>query len=143
MYFLYPIRNFKCPFCGQRMPTETYKGWRPWTCPNCSRELQFSDTYGWIVQLVFFMAALFILYFVGLRSWALAGASVLSAFVLTVLLIGPLTRILPPRLEAYRAPPWKQETLVSVVPKESESGLDESDVGNSNGQQNGTGGSNM
>lgn len=138
MYIRYPVRNFKCPFCGERMPTETYKGWRPWTCTNCSRELQFSDAYGWIVQLAFFMAALLLLYFVGLRSWALVGATVVSAFVLTVLLIGPLTRILPPRLEAYRAPPWKQEKFVSIVPKEGPSGIAEPNVGNSNGRQNGT-----
>ena len=87
------------------------------------------------------MAALVLLYFVGLRSWALVGAAVLSAFVLTVLLIGPLTRILPPRLEAYRAPPWKQEKLVSLVPKEGASGVAQPDVDNSNGRSDGTEGS--
>jgi hypothetical protein len=87
------------------------------------------------------MAALLLLYFVGLRSWVLLGAAVLSAFVLTVLLVGPLGRILPPRLEAYRTPPWKQEKFVSLVPKEGESGIVEPNVGNSDGRENGTEGS--
>src|SRR5215471_14624974 len=105
MYIRYPARNFKCPFCGTKLPTDEYRGWKPWLCPGCSAKLQFSDSYGWIVQLAFFMAAL------------------LSAFLLTVLLIEPLTAIFPPGLEAYRVPPWKQEKFVRLVPKEASSGI--------------------
>jgi hypothetical protein len=91
------------------MPTEEYKGWKPWVCPGCSAELQFSDAYGWIVQLCFFGVALFALYLLGFRGWKLLGAAVLAAALLTVVLIGPLGRILPPGLEPYRPSPWKKD----------------------------------
>ena len=101
-----PVRNFKCPFCGSRMPTEQYKFGQPWKCPSCSRPLQFSEAYGYVVE--FLMAALIfvVLYALGVRGWYLLCALVLW-FPATVIVIGPLHRIIPPRLEPYRPIEWQ------------------------------------
>ena len=125
MYIAYPVRNFRCPFCGARMPTETYKGWQPWKCPDCARDLQFSEAYGWIVQLVFFLFSLSSLYFFGFRGWQLFGAAIVAAFALTVLFVGPLHRVIPPRLEAYRPPPWKENKYLTLFPGEHADSCDE------------------
>ncbi len=108
MYFRYPVRNFRCPFCNTKMPTEQYQGWRPWRCPGCSVELQFSKVHGSIVQLCFLGVALVSLYLMGLRGWQLCGGAVLGGALLALVLYGPLTRFLPPWLEEYRPPPWKK-----------------------------------
>jgi len=119
MYIPYPIRNFKCPFCGARMPTEEYKGWKPWKCPGCSAELQFSAAYGQIFPLVCFVVALLFLYITGFRSWQLFVAAIFLGFVLDILLFLPVTRVLPPRLETYRPPPWKKkrDKFVTLFPR--------------------------
>ena len=109
MYIRYPVRNFKCPFCGARVPTETYRGWKPWKCPGCSAELQFSAAYCQILPLVFFAMALLFLFITGFRSWQLLVGAIFLGFVLTMLLTGPLTRVLPPKLERYRPPAWKRK----------------------------------
>ncbi len=100
------------------MPTETYKGWEPWKCPGCARELQFSEAHGWIVQLCFFGVALLSLYLCGLRGWQLFVAAVLAGSFLTLVLTGPLDRIAPPRLEPYRPPPWKEDKFTTLFPHE-------------------------
>jgi hypothetical protein len=119
MYIRYPVRNFRCPFCGARVPTETYKGWKPWICPGCSAELQFSAAYGQTTPLVFFAVALLPLYTVGFRGWQLFGTAILLGLVLMALFLGPLERVLPPKLEAYRPPPWKKEKdrFVTLFPR--------------------------
>ena len=111
MYIRYPVRNFHCPFCGARMPTEEYRGWKPWVCPGCSRELQFSTREGCLVQLCFFALALLALYIYGLRNWQLFAGGVALGAVLTVVLIGPLGRVLPQHLEPYEPPVWQQPKL--------------------------------
>ena len=116
MYFRYPARNFRCLFCGAKMPTEQYKALEPWTCPGCSRELQFSEAQGYIVQLCFFGVALLCLYLLGLRDWQLLGAAILSSFILTMVFIGPLDRIFPRRLEPFRPPPWKVKKSAATFP---------------------------
>ena len=117
MYIRYPIRNFRCPFCGARVPTETYIGWKPWKCPGCSAELQFSAAYGQIVQLVALVVVLLFLCLTGLRGWQLFFATILLGFVLAVLLFLPFTRVLPPKLETYRPPPWKEDKFVTLFPR--------------------------
>ncbi len=96
-------------------------------CPGCSAELQFSDAYGWVVQLCFFGVVLLALYLLGFRGWKLFGATVLAGSLLTVVLIGPLGRILPPGLEPYCPPPplpqlptlpWKDEKYTTLFPRE-------------------------
>jgi hypothetical protein len=77
MVIRYPVRNFRCPFCGAKMPTEEYKGWKPWKCPGCSAELQFSQADGFILQLCFLGLALLLLYLLGLRGWQLGVGTVL------------------------------------------------------------------
>ena len=99
------------------MPTEQYRGFKPWTCPGCSQELQFSKAHGCIVQVCFFGLALLSLYLLGLRSWQLIGAALLLGAVLTVVLIGPLGRLFPPQLEPYRPPPWKEDKFVTLFPR--------------------------
>jgi hypothetical protein len=106
MYLRYPVRNFRCPFCGAKMPTEEYKGWKPWTCPGCSQDLQFSRTHGCLVQLCFLGVALIILYFLGLRGWELFVGALLGGGVLAVVFIGPLDRVIPRGLEPYRPAEW-------------------------------------
>jgi hypothetical protein len=91
------------------MPTEEYNSWKPWVCPGCSAELQFSKAQGSIMQLYFFGIALLLLYLVGVRGWQLAVGTVLLGFALAFVLSGPLTRILPPRLEPFAPPPWKKD----------------------------------
>lgn len=108
MYLRYPVRNFKCPFCGTKMPTETFRGWDPWTCPGCSRALQFSKTHGSIVQLCLFGVAFVGLYSMGVVGWHLAVGTLFAGLALAVVLAGPLDRVIPPRLEPYQAPFWKQ-----------------------------------
>ena len=98
------------------MPTETYRGWEPWVCPGCSRGLQFSEAYGWVLQLVLFGIALLITYLLAIRGWRLFGAALVGGFVLTVVLVGPLSRMLPPSLEPYRPPAWKETKSVTLFP---------------------------
>ena len=89
------------------MPTEEYKGWKPWVCRGCSRELQFSERYGSILQLLCLGVALVSLYLLGFRGWRLALLTIVTGAVLAIVLGGPLGRILPPKLEPYRPPPWR------------------------------------
>ena len=48
------------------------------------------------------------LYSVGVVGWHLAVGTILAGLALTVVLAGPLDRVLPPRLEPFEAPFWKQ-----------------------------------
>jgi len=105
MYIRYPERNFRCPSCGARMPTEQYKGWRPWVCPNCSQEWQFSKMYGCVVQVCCWVLAFIALYEIGFRGWGLFLLTFLVGLPLTIL-GPPLHRVIPPRLEPYEAPFW-------------------------------------
>jgi hypothetical protein len=114
LYIQYPVRNFRCPFCGARMRTEEYKGRKPWTCPGCSRQLQFSETHGYILQLCFMGLALLFLYLLGIRGWGLLVGTLVGGFVLTVVFTGPLDRIIPPRLEPYRPIEWPKRGLGSL-----------------------------
>jgi phage FluMu protein Com len=136
MVFRYPVRNFRCPFCGAKMRTEEYKGWKPWKCPGCSAELQFSKAHGAIVQLCFFGVALVFLYLQGFRGWQLGGITVLGGGLLALMLYGPLTKILPPRLELYRQPlppPWKAEKFTTIFPHESIDSVKSKQTDHSNG----------
>jgi hypothetical protein len=90
------------------MRTEEYKGWKPWVCPGCSAELQFSEADGSNRQLCFIGIALLSLYLLGLRSWQLAVGGVLAGFALALMLGAPLDRIFPRRLEPFAPPPWKK-----------------------------------
>ena len=102
------------------MPAEEYKGWKPWKCPDCSAELQFSESYGWIVQLCLFGVALLSLYLMGLRGWQLLGGVLLVGSLLTVVLVGPLHRIVPPKLEPYRPPSWRKHgRAATLFPRDS------------------------
>jgi hypothetical protein len=105
MYIRYPVRNFRCPTCGAKMPTEQYKGWTPWVCPNCSEEWQFSKMYGVAVQLCCWVLAFIALYAMGFRGWGLFLLAFLGGVPLTVL-GAALHRVIPPRLEPYEAPFW-------------------------------------
>ena len=104
MNIRYPVRNFKCPSCGERMPTEQYRGGRPWVCPSCSQEWQFSKMHGTVVQLGSWVAVFVGLYAMGFRGWQLFVLGFLGGVVLTVIVAGPLDRVIPPRLEAYEIP---------------------------------------
>lgn len=88
------------------MPTEQYRGGRPWICPSCSQEWQFSKTHGSVVQLCAWVVVFIGLYAIGFRRWELFLLAFVGGVVLTVILAGPLDRIIPPRLEAYEAPYW-------------------------------------
>jgi hypothetical protein len=61
--------------------------------------------------------ALLFLYITGFRSWQLFVATIFLGFVLDVLLFLPVTRVLPPRLEAYRPPPWREDKFVTLFPR--------------------------
>ena len=103
------------------MLTEQYKGWKPWVCSGCSAELQFSESHDLTLQLCFFGIALLPLYLLGVRGWQLAVGIVLVGFALAFVLGGPLTRILPPRLEPYRPLPplpWKESNVTTLFPRE-------------------------
>ncbi len=104
MYLRYPVRNFRCPSCGARMPTEQYRGRKPWVCPSCSQEWQFSKTHGSVVQLCSWVLVFTALYAMGFRGWELFLLAFLGGVALTVVLAGPLERVIPPRLEQYEAP---------------------------------------
>ena len=56
-----------------------------------------------------FGVALLGLYSAGVAGWHLAVGAILVGFGLAIVLGGPLDRVIPPRLEPYEAPPWKQE----------------------------------
>ena len=106
MYIRYPVRNFRCPSCGAKMPTEQYRGWRPWVCPSCSQEWQFSKMHGSVVQLCSWVLVFIALYAMGFRSWGLFLLAFLGGLALVIVLAGPLDRVIPPRLEQYEAPFW-------------------------------------
>lgn len=88
------------------MPTEQYRGNRPWICPNCSEEWQFSKMHGTVLQLCFWVLAFIALYAMGFHGWELFLLAFLGGLALTVALAGPLDRVIPPRLEPYEAPFW-------------------------------------
>ena len=106
MYIRYPVRNFRCPSCGARMPTEQYRGWVPWVCPSCSQEWKFSRKYGVTVQLCCWVLMFIALYAMGFRGWVLFPMAFLGGVALTVVIGGPLGRIIPPPLEPYEVPFW-------------------------------------
>lgn len=55
-----------------------------------------------------FAVALVCLYALGVAGWRLALGMILLGFGMAVVLAGPLDRVIPPRLEPYEAPWWKQ-----------------------------------
>lgn len=131
MYIRYPQRNFRCPSCGTKMPTEQYRGGRPWICPSCSQEWQFSKTQGSVVQLCSWVVVFIGLYAIGFRRWELFLLAFVGGVVLTVILAGPLDRIIPPRLEAYEAPYWamprgdaRRKTVLGLSVGQDEKGGD-------------------
>ncbi len=106
MYIRYPKSNFRCPACGAKMPTEQFRGWRPWVCPGCSQEWQFSEMYGSVVQLCSWVLVFIVLYAMGSRGWGLFLLTLFGGVALTILVGGPLNQVIPPRLELYEAPFW-------------------------------------
>ena len=124
MILRYPVRKFQCPYCGTSMRTEDYNYLKPWVCPGCSAELQFSEAHGSILTFCFMGVALLLLYLVGLRGWQLAIAVIPAGFILTFIFTVPLDRILPRRLEPYCPPPspptlpWKEEKYTTLFPRE-------------------------
>jgi hypothetical protein len=61
-----------------------------------------------VVQLCMFGVALIGLYAMGIEGWRLLAGTILAGLVLTVVLAGPLGRLIPPPLEPYEAPLWNQ-----------------------------------
>jgi hypothetical protein len=110
MHIRYPVRNFRCPSCGARMPTEQYRGWRPWVCPGCSQEWQFSKMHGSLIQLCSWMLVFIALYAMGYRGWGLFLLAFFGGVALTVALGAPLDRVIPRRLEPYEAPFWARSS---------------------------------
>lgn len=106
MHIPYPVRNFRCPSCGGKMPTEQFRGWRPWVCPGCSEEWQFSKMHGSVEQVCFWVLAFFALYAMGYRGWELFLLAFFGGLALAVVFGGPLDRVIPPRLEPYEVPFW-------------------------------------
>ena len=106
MYIPYPVSNFRCPSCGAKMPTEQYSGWRPWVCPSCSEEWQFSQMHGTVVQLCSWVLVFIALYAMRYRGWELFLLTFLGGVALTIIVAGPLDLVIPPRLEPYEAPFW-------------------------------------
>ena len=88
------------------MLTEQFRGNKPWVCPDCSEEWQFSQMHGTVLQLCFWVIAFVALYAMGFRGWELFLLAFVGGLALTVVLAGPLGRVLPPRLEPYEAPFW-------------------------------------
>jgi hypothetical protein len=111
------------------MLTEEYKAWQPWKCHSCSAELQFSKTHGSLLQLCLFGVALLLLYVLGVRGWQLAVGAVVGGFLAAVVLAGPLDRIIPPRLEAYQPPPWKENRFATLFPRDGADSDDAKQVG--------------
>ena len=128
MILQYPVRNFRCPFCGAKMRTEEYKYLKPWVCQSCSAELQFSAANGRILTFCFIGVALLLLYLMGLRGWQLALAVIPAGFILTFIFTVPLDRILPRRLEPFCPPPplpplpWTDEKFTTLFPHEDSNG---------------------
>ncbi len=106
MYFRYPERNFRCPACGAKMPTEQIRAYKPWVCPGCSQEWQFSEMHGSLVQLGSWALVFIVFYAMGSRGWPLFLVTLLGGLALAIVVAGPLDRILPRRLEPYKAPFW-------------------------------------
>jgi hypothetical protein len=55
-----------------------------------------------------FGVAFLCLFAMGVGGWRLAVGTILAGFGLAVVVAGPLDRVIPPRLEPYKPPPWKQ-----------------------------------
>lgn len=104
----YPERNFRCPACGAKMPTEQLKAFKPWVCPGCSQEWQFSEMHDVIVQLCLWGLVFIVLYGMGSRGWGLFLLTLFGGLALAIVVAGPLDRVLPRRLEPYKAPFWTQ-----------------------------------
>ena len=97
----YPERNFRCPFCGTRVPTEQYRGGGPWVCSKCFRPLQFSASYGKFLSYGALGMSFLCCYLIGLWGWQLIILSLVIWFPLLFVFIGIFHRVVPPRLEPY------------------------------------------
>ncbi len=71
------------------------------------------------------------LYSVGVVGWHLAVGTILAGLVLAVVLAGPLDRVIPPRLEPYEAPYWKQDKYVRLFSDERIDSEDKKQTDNS------------
>jgi hypothetical protein len=127
----YPVRNYRCPFCGTRMKPEEYRGFYPWKCPGCSKELQFAARRNYIVQLISFGGALLLLYLLGVSGWQLFVGTVVVGVLLVLIFVGPLERLLPAPLEAYAPPPWREKKITTLFPQNGNS--DETEDGQASG----------
>ncbi len=106
MYIRYPERNFRCPACGAKMPTEQFRGFKPWICPGCSQEWQFSEMHDVMLQLCSWVLVFVVLYAMGSRGWGLFFLTLFGGVALAIVVAGPLDRVIPRRLEPYEAPFW-------------------------------------
>ena len=74
-----------------------------------------------------FGVALLCLYSVGVVGWHLAVATILAGLGLAFVLAGPLDRVIPPRLEPYEPPWWKQQKAGRVLSLSLDERIDSED----------------
>jgi ribosomal protein L37AE/L43A len=93
---------FKCPSCGATMRNDRRKANRPWTCPACSQEFQFSPQYRKVVALGSLLLTVVLLFILELRGLRLLLATLvlwLPVFSISIFLA---ERIIPPTLQPFR-----------------------------------------
>lgn len=89
------------------MPNVLYEARKPWTCPRCFSQFQFSDRYGNAVTWGALVPAFVAAYALGARGfWLFAGAVLLWSPVMFICIVA-LAHLVPPPLKPYVARPPK------------------------------------
>ncbi len=108
------------------MRNEEYKALKPWTCPACSRQFQFSVASGNVLTWSALAVGLIVLYCLGFRGASLFAMAVILWFPVLLLLIGIFDPLFPPRLEAYRSKKSRKEESIQTLLGRSEGSEDTS-----------------
>jgi hypothetical protein len=87
------------------MPNDQYEAGKPWICPGCSRQFQFSGTYGNVVTWGTIGLTLAASYALGLRGVWLVVLATLLWFPALFLCTAMLDHLAPPRLKPFQPKP--------------------------------------
>ena len=83
------------------MPLHEYKAGKPWKCTSCSRELQVSKWYEYVIFYSSLALTATVLFVLGLRMWQVIIGTLLLFFPVVLISLGIVERFVPSPLEPY------------------------------------------
>ena len=93
------VSQLKCPACGSVLAKVRFG--EPFNCSHCRERLEVPAYYARIGYLVVLLLSGLLSAVVGFRGIALFFATVVLSFPLAFFLAGPLSLIVPPKIERY------------------------------------------